>query len=138
MNNTKKQYELTTKGKIIIAIAALLIIGLIIFLIIPKGDDITRISIEMVSPNEGIVIDDPVLGMSTELKVGKKIKLSSTIYPENHKNIETEYIVENPDIAYVNEEDMIVGKKAGKTKLYMTTKSGKTVKSNEIEITIVD
>ena len=105
---------------------------------IPKGEGITRISIEMVSPNEGIVIDDPVLGMSTKLKIDKKIKLSSTIYPKNHKNIETEYVVENPDIAYVNEEDMIVGKSAGKTKLYMTTKSGKTIKSNEIEITIID
>ena len=133
-----KKFLMQKKVWIFLSILIVLIIGLIIFLVIPKGEDITRISIEMVSPNEGIVIDDPVLGMSTELKVGKKIKLSSTIYPENHKNIETEYVVENPDIAYVNEEDMIVGKSAGKTKLYMTTKSGKTVKSNEIEITIID
>ena len=133
-----KKFLMQKKVWIFLSILIVLIIGLIIFLVIPKGEDITRISIEMVSPNEGIVIDDPVLGMSTELKVGKKIKLSSTIYPENHKNIETEYVVENPDIAYVNEEDMIVGKSVGKTKLYMTTKSGKTVKSNEIEITIID
>ena len=133
-----KKFLMQKKVWIFLSILIVLIIGLIIFLVIPKGEDITRISIEMVSPNEGIVIDDPVLGMSTELKVGKKIKLSSTIYPENHKNIETEYVVENPDIAYINEEDMIVGKSVGKTKLYMTTKSGKTVKSNEIEITIID
>lgn len=138
MEENKKQYELTTKGKIILVLAALLVIGIIVFIFIPKGKDIEAISIEMVSPSDGIVVDDPILGMSTKLEIGKKIKLDSTVYPEKHKKVETEYVSENPEIAYVNEEDMIVGKSIGKTKIYMITKSGKTIKSNIIEVTIVD
>ena len=129
------KYELTTKGKIILSIAVAVLIGIIFYIVIPKGAKVERISLEMVSPNEGIVIDDPILGMSTELKVGKKIKLLNTIYPEKSNKTPVEYISENPEIAYVNEDDMIVGKSSGTTKIYMQTKD-KKVKSNIIEITI--
>lgn len=129
-----KKYELTTKGKIIFGVGLLLIIGLIIFLVIPKGKEIDRISLEMGYPNEGIIVDDPILGISTNLKVGKKIKLLNTVYPENHKKEKIEYISENPEIAYI-EEEMVIGKSEGTTKIYAQTNNGK-VKSNKIEITI--
>lgn len=138
MSSGAKKVELTTQGKIILSVVALLIIAIIIYFIIPKGKNVTGISIEMVSPNEGIVVYDPIYGMSTELKVGKKVKLSSTIYPEKHKNVSTEYIVENPEIAYVNDEGMLIGKSSGTTKVYMETKNGKKIKSNTIEITVVN
>jgi len=132
-----KKLELTKKGKIILAIVAVAIITTIACLIIFKGEKVSRISIEMVSPNEGVVIDDPILGMSTQLKIGKRIKLDSTIHPENHKKVKAEYVVEDENIAYVNDENMIVGKAVGKTTVYMQTTDGKVI-SNKIEINIVE
>ena len=120
------------KKKIIIAAGIAVVLIIILLLVIFLGKkDVTRLSIEMGSPNEGVIIDDPVLGMSNELKVGKKIKLISTIYPENHKNVTTEYVV-----AYVNDDNMIVAKSAGTTSVYLRTTMGKEIKSNKIEITV--
>lgn len=138
MEESNKKIELTKKGKIILGVVIIALIALVACIIFLRGKDVTRLSIEMVSPNEGVIIDDPILGMSTELKVGKKIKLASTIYPKNHKKVKTEYIVENENIAYINDEDMLVGRSAGKTKVYLKTTKGKEIKSNIIEITIFE
>ena len=131
-----KKIELTKKGKIILSILGVLIVGIITFLVIPKNN-IEGISIEMAMPNEGFVVDDPIFGMTVELKVGKKIKLLETIHPEKAKNKKTEYVSENPEIAYIDEEGNLVGKSAGATRIYSQTPNGK-IKSNIIEIGIVE
>ncbi len=127
------------KNKIILAVGIVVVLIIVIVLIIfLRGKEVTSLSIEMGYPNEGIIIDDPVLGMSNELKVGKKIKLLETIYPEKHKKVKTEYVVENENVAYVNDEGMLVGKSEGTTKVYLKTSEGKEIKSNEIEITVYE
>lgn len=131
-----KQIELTKKGKIILGIIGVLIIGLIIYLVIPKNK-VEGLSIEMAIPNEGKIVDNPILGTTLELQVGKTIKLLDTIYPKDIKNAKVEYISENENVAYVDENNMIVGKSVGTTKIYLQTTNGK-IKSNSIKITIVE
>ncbi len=136
MNESKKRYELTKKGKIILCIIAVLIIGVIIYLVVPKGKEVERISLDMVDKNQGSIIYDPVNGNKVRLEIAKKIQLSTTIYPENHKNTEIEYIVEDENIAYINGNDMLVGKKVGNTRVYAKTKDGK-ITSNYIDVEII-
>lgn len=131
----KRKLELTPKGKIILGIIGVLIIWLILFIIF--GNPIKSMTIEMAMPNDGKMVDDPILGMTLELEVGKKIPLLETIYPEKAKNKKREYVSENEEIAYVDENNNIIGKSEGTTKIYLQTKNGK-VKSNIIEITIVE
>lgn len=130
-----KNIELTKKGKIILSILGAIILGIIIFIIVPKNK-IEGISIEMAMPNEGKIVDDPILGTTLELRVGKKIKILETKYPRNTKD-KTEIITENESVAYIDENNNIVGKSSGTTKIYSQTTNGKT-KSNIIEITIVE
>ena len=136
MNESKKRYELTKKGKIILCIIAVLIIGVIIYLVVSKGKEVERISLDMVDKNQGSIIYDPVNGNKVRLEIAKKIQLSTTIYPENHKNTEIEYIVEDENIAYINGNDMLVGKKVGNTRVYAKTKDGK-ITSNYIDVEII-
>ena len=136
MNESKKRYELTKKGKIILCIIAVLIIGVIIYLVVSKGKEVERISLDMVDKNQGSIIYDPVNGNKVRLENAKKIQLSTTIYPENHKNTEIEYIVEDENIAYINGNDMLVGKKVGNTRVYAKTKDGK-ITSNYIDVEII-
>lgn len=130
-----RKLELTKKGKIILSVVGVLIIGIIIFIIVPKNK-IEGISIEMAMPNVGKVVDDPILGTTLELKVNGKIKLLETIHPSKAKG-KTEFVSENKEIAYIDENNNIVGKNIGTTKIYSQTKNGK-IKSNIIEITIVE
>ena len=100
-----KNLELTKKGKIILGVLSVIIIGVVIFLVIPKNN-IKGISIEIAIPNEGRIVDDPILGTTLELEINKKIKLLETIHPKKANKTKTEYVSENPEIAYVNEENM--------------------------------
>jgi len=130
-----KNLELTKKGKIILSVLGVLIIGLIIYLVIPKNN-LTSLSIEMEMPNEGKLVDDPILGTTLELRINERIKLLETIYPEKSKS-KTEYVSEHSEVAYVDEEGYIVGKSVGTTKIYLQTTNGK-IRSNTIKITIVE
>ncbi len=137
MEEQKTHYELTLKGKIILVSAALLLIIIIIYLIVPKGKDIESISLDIVDKNQGSIIYDPVNGNKVRLEIAKKIQLSTTIYPENHKKQEIEYIVEDENIAYINSKNMLVGKKAGNTRVYARVKDDKNIKSNYIDVEII-
>lgn len=136
MEEQKTYYELTLKGKIILASIAVLLIIIIIYLVVPKGKEIESISLDMIDKNQGSIIYDPVNGNKVRLEIAKKIQLSTTIYPENHKKAEIEYVVEDEDIAYVNSKNMLVGKKVGNTRVYARTKNGKEIISNYINVEI--
>lgn len=137
MEEQKKHYELTLKGKIILVSVLVLLIIIIIYLVVPKGKEIESISLDMVDKNQGSIIYDPVNGNKVRLEIAKKIQLSTTIYPENHKKAEIEYVVEDEDIAYVNSKNMLVGKKVGNTRVYAKTKNGKEIISNYIDVEVI-
>lgn len=137
MEEQKTHYELTLKGKIILASIAVLLIIIIIYLVVPKGKEIESISLDMVDKNQGSIIYDPVNGNKVRLEIAKKIQLSTTIYPENHKKAEIEYVVEDENIAYVNSKNMLVGKKVGNTRVYAKTKNEKEIISNYIDVEII-
>ena len=137
MEEQKKHYELTLKGKIILVSVLVLLIIIIIYLVVPKGKEIESISLDMVDKNQGSIIYDPVNGNKVRLEIAKKIQLSTTIYPENHKKTEIEYVVEDENIAYVNSKNMLVGKKVGNTRVYAKTKNEKEIISNYIDVEII-
>ena len=136
MEEQKKHYELTLKGKIILVSVLVLLIIIIIYLVVPKGKEIESISLDMVDKNQGSIIYDPVNGNKVRLEIAKKIQLSTTIYPENHKKTEIEYVVEDENIAYVNSKNMLVGKKVGSTRVYAKAKNEKEIISNYINVEI--
>lgn len=135
MRDFFKKYELSLKGKILLGIILALILGVIIYFVIPKGENVDNLSLDIVEKNQGSIIYDPVNGNVLKLEIAKKAQLSVTISPNDYENAEIEYVVENDEVAYINRNNMIVGKKVGKTRVYAQTSNGK-VKSNYIDVEI--
>ncbi len=56
---------------------------------------------------------------------GKTVKLKATIYPNNATDTYTEWMSDDDDIAIVNSEGLVTGKKAGITNIIVRTSNGK-------------
>lgn len=68
-----------------------------------------------------------------EIKIGDKIKLETKITPENATNKNLIWISGNPEIAEIDENGILTGKKAGKTIIIALTNNMK-IASFEVEI----
>lgn len=63
---------------------------------------------------------------------GNKVNLSASVFPLNATDKEIEWSIENPNIAVV-EDNVVIAKSAGKTKVFCTSKDGVV---SETEITV--
>ena len=59
------------------------------------------------------------------IKVGKTVKLKATVYPQNANDKYVEWVSDDDDIAIVNSEGLVTGKKAGVTNIIARAVNGK-------------
>ena len=91
-----------------------------------------QINIKVYSKVTGIVVDEN----DVSIQIGDSFKLKAEVEPDDADNKEISYISENTDIAIVEEDGTIIGKKEGKTKIIISSKENPSI-YKECVITVV-
>jgi hypothetical protein len=78
-----------------------------------SGD--SNVEVESVKLNKG----------KCSIKVGKTTKLKASVYPKNAEDTYIEWAADDTDIAIVNSEGLVTGKKAGVTNIIARASNGK-------------
>lgn len=91
-----------------------------------------QINIKVYSKVTGIVVNEN----DVSIQIGDSFKLKAEVEPGDADNKEISYISENTDIAIVEEDGTIIGKKEGKTKIIISSKENPSI-YKECVITVV-
>ena len=91
-----------------------------------------QINIKVYSKVTGIVVNEN----DVSIQIGDSFKLKAEVEPDDADNKEISYISENTDIAIVEEDGTIIGKKEGKTKIIISSKENPSI-YKECVITVV-
>ena len=91
-----------------------------------------QINIKVYSKVTGIVVNEN----DVSIQIGDSFKLKAEIEPDDADNKEISYISENTDIAIVEEDGTIIGKKEGKTKIIISSKENPSIYT-ECALTVV-
>ena len=91
-----------------------------------------QINIKVYSKVTGIVVNEN----DVSIQIGDSFELKAEVEPDDADNKEISYISENTDIAIVEEDGTIIGKKEGKTKIIISSKENPSI-YKECVITVV-
>lgn len=91
-----------------------------------------QINIKVYSKVTGIVVNEN----DVSIQIGDSFKLKAEVEPDDADNKEISYISENTDIAIVEEDGTIIGKKEGKTKIIISSKENPSIYT-ECALTVV-
>ena len=91
-----------------------------------------QINIKVYSKVTGIVVNEN----DVSIQIEDSFKLKAEVEPDDADNKEISYISENTDIAIVEEDGTIIGKKEGKTKIIISSKENPSI-YKECVITVV-
>ena len=91
-----------------------------------------QINIKVYSKVTGIVVNEN----DVSIQIGDSFKLKAEVEPDDANNKGIGYVSENTDIAMVEEDGTIIGKKEGKTKIIISSKENPSIYT-ECALTVV-
>ena len=143
MNENKKSFELTKKGKIILGVALVLIIGIIIFFVVASNnknedakllaDSKLAITVTPQKSSGSSMTLSPGNETTAGIKVGGKADLTYAFDKDIDQNVE--WIISDTSIAK-EENGVLVGLKAGSIEIYAVATNNKEIKSNTVNLNI--